>query len=143
MIRNTVIIFMIIFAFLADVCQAEVSAPVLKWQKGGCYSSWCETGWYSSPAVADIYGDGFVEVIASGYSIVVLDGATGSLKWRVNSGTDRSNPTLPNVGRTWPGIVVADIDGDGHFEIVTSTWRRLRIRLRLDRLFQARLAETD
>ena len=33
-----------------------LSAPVLKWQRGGCYSSWCETGWYSSPAVADVGG---------------------------------------------------------------------------------------
>jgi len=26
------------------VCLAEVGGPVLKWQRGGCYSSWCETG---------------------------------------------------------------------------------------------------
>jgi hypothetical protein len=31
-----------------------LQAPVLKWQLGGCFSSWCETGWYSSPAVANI-----------------------------------------------------------------------------------------
>ncbi|MDD5779278.1 MAG: hypothetical protein PHU95_07505, partial [Candidatus Thermoplasmatota archaeon] len=55
--------------------------PVLKWQLGGCFNSWCERGWYSSPAVADLDGDGSVEVIASAYSIVVLDGATGALKW--------------------------------------------------------------
>lgn len=35
-----------------------VIAPFLKWQKGGCYPSWCETGWYSSPAPADLDGDG-------------------------------------------------------------------------------------
>ena len=91
-----------------------VQAPVLKWQRGGCYSSWCETGWYSSPAVADLDGDGQPEVIASAYSIFVLDGATGALEWRVASGHDRSRAGAPDsVGRTWPGIVVADVDEDG------------------------------
>ena len=95
-------------------------SPVLKWQLGGCYSSWCETGWYSSPATADLDGDGQVEVIASTYSIFVLDGSTGALEWQMSSGHDRSVPGAPNVGRTWPGIVLADIDNDGGIEIVTA-----------------------
>jgi hypothetical protein len=98
----------------------DVQAPVLKWQHGGCYSSWCETGWYSSPAVADLDGDGLVEVIGSAYSVVVLDGATGDLEWRVKSGHDRTEPEADNVGRTWPGIVVADVDGNGDLEMVTA-----------------------
>jgi uncharacterized repeat protein (TIGR01451 family) len=98
----------------------SIQAPVLKWQNAGCYSSWCETGWYSSPAVADLDGDGNVEVIASAYSIVVLDGASGALKWRMASGHDRGEPEANNVGRTWPGIVVADLDGNGDLEIVTA-----------------------
>jgi hypothetical protein len=97
-----------------------ISAPMLKWQHGGCFSSWCETGWYSSPAVADLDGDGTLEVIASAYSIVVLDGETGTLAWRVASGHDRSEPGADNVGRTWPGIVVADMDGNKDLEIVTA-----------------------
>jgi hypothetical protein len=99
---------------------AEVAAPVLKWQHGGCYASWCETGWYSSPAVADLDGDGAPEVVASAYSIVALDGATGALRWRVASGHDRSEPGAESVGRTWPGIGLADVDGDGAVEIVTA-----------------------
>ncbi|MFZ6027609.1 MAG: FG-GAP-like repeat-containing protein [Chloroflexota bacterium] len=99
--------------------QAATQAPVLKWQRGGCYASWCETGWYSSPAVADIDSDGKPEVIASAYSIVSLDGATGALEWRVASGHDRSQPAASSVGRTWPGIIVADVDYDGNQEIVT------------------------
>ncbi len=100
--------------------KASFGAPVLKWQLGGCYSSWCETGWYSSPATADLDGDGQVEVIASAYSIFVLDGSTGALEWKMSSGHDRAEPNAPNVGRTWPGIVVADIDQDGALEIVTA-----------------------
>ena len=33
--------------YLPLVKRSGISAPVLKWQRGGCYSSWCETGWYS------------------------------------------------------------------------------------------------
>ncbi len=95
-------------------------APILKWQLGGCYSSWCETGWYSSPATADLDGDGQVEVIASASSIFVLDGSTGMLEWKMSSGHDRSEPGAPYVGRTWSGIVIADLDDDGATEIVTA-----------------------
>lgn len=59
---------------------AAISAPVLKWQRGGCFSSWCQTGWYSSPAVADIDRDGQVEVIWGSYDVVSLNGATGALE---------------------------------------------------------------
>ncbi len=80
---------------------------VLKWQGGGCYSSWCETGWYSSPAVANINSDPQLEVLAGSYDLVALDGETGSLEWRVE-----------NSSRVWPGIVVADLTGNGSLEIV-------------------------
>ena len=115
-----VMVILLIVGGITGRAAAEVSAPVLKWQHGGCFSSWCETGWYSSPAVADLDGDGIMEVIASAYSVVVLDGRTGSLKWRVKSGHDRGEPDADNVGRTWPGIVIVDIDYDGELEIVTA-----------------------
>ena len=97
-----------------------VQSPVLKWKHGGCYASWCETGWYASPAVADLDGDGTMEVIASAYSIVVLDGETGRLEWHMASGHDRGEPGAGNVGRTWPSIVIADVDGNDGLEIVTA-----------------------
>src|SRR5712692_7568307 len=39
----------------ASFAIAGVSAPVLMWQYGGCTSDpYCDTGWYSSPAVVDL-----------------------------------------------------------------------------------------
>jgi uncharacterized repeat protein (TIGR01451 family) len=99
---------------------SSLQAPQLKWQHAGCYSSWCETGWYSSPAVADLDKDGKPEVIGSTYTIFVIDGATGSLKWHMPSGHDRSEPDADAVGRTWPGIGIADLEGNGDLEIITA-----------------------
>jgi hypothetical protein len=87
--------------------KAGVQAPVLKWQRGGCYASWCETGWYSSPAVANIDADPQAEVIAGTYSLVALDGETGVLQWRA-----------VNSQRVWPGVALADLTGDGLLEII-------------------------
>ena len=92
--------------------STTIQAPVLKWQKGGCYSSWCETGWYSSPAVADLDGDGRMEVIGGAYSIFALNGEDGTDHWGA--------PVDPEGGRVWPGIAVADLDGDGGAEIISA-----------------------
>ena len=35
----------------------DVRAPELLWARGGCFASWCQTGWYASPAVVDLDGD--------------------------------------------------------------------------------------
>src|SRR5216117_1051735 len=79
------------------------SAPVLMWQYGGCIPGpYCNTGWYSSPVVADLDGDGQQDVIWGSYDVVALNGANGSLKWRAPSGN-----------RVWPGIAVADLTGNG------------------------------
>ena len=94
----------------ATVQAGGVAQPVLKWQHGGCYSSWCETGWYASTAVADLDNDGKPEVIASPYSLFVLNGEDGSVQWDVD----------PPGGRTWPGVVVADIDDSGDLEIAVA-----------------------
>src|SRR5207302_873856 len=65
--------------------------------------------WYSSPAVADLDGDGQPDVIWGAYDVVALRGDSGSLKWRAPSGN-----------RVWPGIAVADLTGDGTLEVVVA-----------------------
>jgi uncharacterized repeat protein (TIGR01451 family) len=87
-----------------------LQAPVLKWQRGGCYASWCETGWYSSPAVVDLDGDGDQEVIGAAYSITILDGASGAQVRRID----------PDAGRQWPSLAVGDLENDGDLEFVTA-----------------------
>lgn len=85
-----------------------IQVPVLKWNEGGCYNSWCETGWYASPAVADLDGDGNMEVLAGAYTLFILNGEDGSVHRSIDT---------PG-SRVWPGVVVADLDGDDDIEIV-------------------------
>ena len=118
--RNKIPTFLLVLLFLLlgawaiefSVARAvpamAVQAPVLKWQHGGCYSSWCETGWYASPAVADLDNDGNMEVIGATYSLFVLNGEDGSEQWTAD----------PAGSRVWPGVVVADLTGDVDLEIV-------------------------
>jgi hypothetical protein len=92
----------------AGSAWAAVAAPVLKWSYGGCIGGpYCQTGWYASPAVADLDGDGQAEVVWGAYDLVALNGANGSLKWRAASGQ-----------RVWPGVAVADLTGDGTLEVI-------------------------
>jgi len=86
----------------------ELQPPVLKWQHGGCSASWCETGWYSSPAAADLDGDGTMEVLAGAYTLFALNGENGSVQWSIDT---------PG-GRIWPGVVVADIDDNADLEVI-------------------------
>ncbi len=88
-----------------------VAAPVLKWQNGGCQTTWCRTGWYASPAVADLDGDNQPEVIWTDYRVVVVNGEDGTDQWVIPN---------PGGGRGWPSVVVADVDQDSALETVTA-----------------------
>jgi hypothetical protein len=92
----------------APLVWAAVAPPVLKWSYGGCSTGpYCQTGWYASPAVADLDGDGAADVVWGAYDVVALEGANGIEKWRGQSGQ-----------RVWPGVAVADLTGDGTLEVV-------------------------
>ncbi len=91
----------------ASAATTAIAAPVLKWQYGGCFSSWCQTGWYGSPAIVDIDKDGATDVLWASYDLVALNGATGALKWRA-----------ANSQRAWTAVAVADLTGDGSLEAV-------------------------
>jgi hypothetical protein len=89
----------------APTAPAAYGEPELLWQRGGC-GSWCQTGWYSSPAVVDLDGDGEPEVVWAAADVVALRAADGAVVWR-GAGD----------ARVWAGPVVADLDGDGSPEV--------------------------
>lgn len=63
------------------------------------------TGWFSSPAVYDLDGDGEMEIIGAFYTVVVWDA----------QGTELSRITHDE--RVYAPVVVADLEGDGITEI--------------------------
>ncbi len=95
--------------FIGQLVSAAPAYTIAqKWQS--CYpGNWCETGWYASPAVADLDKDGKPEVLWGGYTLMVVTGTNGALKWHTTQ-----------TGRLWPGIVVADLDHNGSLEVVTA-----------------------
>jgi uncharacterized repeat protein (TIGR01451 family) len=111
--RLIAIVVAIIASSFAMTLAAAIGAPsaytlTLKWQR--CYpGSWCETGWYASPAVADIDQDGQPEVLWGGYTLMAVNGSNGAVKWHT-----------AQTGRLWPGIVTADLDHNGSLEVVTA-----------------------
>lgn len=64
--------------------------PKLKYKHAGSLSNWTEESYYNAPVVTDLDDDGNLEIVFSNYSITVLDASSGSTKWRVNSGHDRT-----------------------------------------------------
>ncbi|HSD82743.1 MAG TPA: FG-GAP-like repeat-containing protein [Anaerolineae bacterium] len=80
------------------------------WQR--CPAWYCETGWYASPAVADVDKDGQVEALWGGYTLMAVNGSNGTIKWNRPQGSS---------SRLWPGIVIADLDHNGTLEVVTAS----------------------
>jgi FG-GAP-like repeat len=106
------IILLVCFALTSS---AAVSKPVLKWKNGGC-TNFCETNWYSSPAILPDKS-----VVVSSYTVSRLNGNTGDVIWQAKSGHAVSEGlSVSNSGRTWSGVVVADVNGDSNLNIVTA-----------------------
>jgi hypothetical protein len=102
---------------VAPSALAALGTPVQQWQR--CGPSFCERGWYASPAVVDVDGDGVVEVIGGGYTLLALRGDTGAIEWDYEAD--------PSGGRLWAGSAVADLDGDGDLEIAVVQYRHLSV----------------
>ena len=68
-----------------------------------------ETGWFSSPGLVDLDGDGRLEIVAPFYSTFVYD-AKGRLLGKGQA----------SEGRVYPPSVVADLEGDGVPDIVVA-----------------------
>lgn len=66
-----------------------------------------ETGWFSSPGLADLNGDGRLEIVAPFYSTFVYDAQGHQL-----------GKATATKGRVYAPSVVADLDGDGISEVV-------------------------
>lgn len=110
-----------------------IRAPTPKRQYGGCHSSWCETGGCSSPSVANLDGDGKMEVIAAPYTLFILNGEEDSVQWSID----------PSGSRVWPGVVIADLEGDGDLEIIYPSYdgRNARFLFGQDRARQLALLD--
>lgn len=68
------------------------------------------TAWYSSPAIADLDGDGDMEIVAPFYDVFVYDHEGNVL--------DQEATDNHHYGRVYAPGVVADIDDDGTTEVV-------------------------
>lgn len=103
-----------------SISSGAMGTISLKYTGGGKYATgWCEDAYHGQPVVVDVDKDGSLDILAASYTVQCLDAATGSLKWRFPTGKDR-NTTTDGASqlRTWPGLYVGDIDGDGRNEIV-------------------------
>lgn len=101
---------------LTPTCQSEgSSAPVARPVRVRTMTgdkSWAETGWFSSPGLVDLDGDGKKEIVAPFYSLFVFDSAGKTLA------------TVPEgsytKGRIYAPAVVTDLEGDGVMDIVAA-----------------------
>jgi len=80
-------------------------------------------GFFASPSVADIDGDGDLEVLAAGWDqLVYAIHHTGALAWNLNYDvTDDEEYGFKSGETMWTTPAVADIDLDGVREVVVSS----------------------
>ncbi len=95
----------------------EVQAPVLR---KTLPASWDEN-WLASPAVADLDGDGDMEIVAARHSVLYAWDHDGEPLWRAAWAHSASDPDDHGVSRMWASPVVADFDNDGDLEIAVGS----------------------
>ena len=92
---------------LTTACAAQGRAHLVHRPKFVRRIATGETGWFSSPSLVDLDGDGRKEIVAPFYSTFVFNAKGRQLA--------RATKTQ---GRVYAPSVVADLDGDGKPEIV-------------------------
>ena len=114
-------------AFLTLALVLALGAPAasaagtgITLQKKYTVADYKEESYGVPPVVIDLDGDGKLEVLHGAYTLTVADGATGQIKWQVNSGKDRSTPYV-DYGNTAQMMackfIVKDFNKDGKNEI--------------------------
>ncbi|KAL6077684.1 VCBS repeat-containing protein [Balamuthia mandrillaris] len=105
-------LFLLCIASCVLLSANAFSAPTLLWAyKGPCEDWGCSTGWYSSPAVAELNGERIV--VAATYGVHALFGRNGSTLWSHPQGD-------VGGGRTWPDVAIQDVDNDNSLEVITA-----------------------
>jgi outer membrane protein assembly factor BamB len=99
-----------------------------------CSSTTTNNKSYSTPAVADLDGDGTAEVVAGyggfggtacGGGVIALKGATGELLWHFNlKSLARRLDFFAILHSVFSSPAVVDLDGDGKREVLFGSWDR-------------------
>ena len=89
----------------------------LKWGPKFVEPSRVSWHWASPPTIADVDGDGGLEIAIAGVQYLAVFEADGSVKWRAVN-----KDSTPNTG-----LVAFDFDGDGAAEIVHAAEADLRV----------------
>jgi hypothetical protein len=108
----------VVTASESKVCALSGSNGAEKWCKTGLNSSLDPYG-YSYPSLADMDGDGNVEVVVGD---AIIRGADGTLLARGGRGKGAAPYGGSGVGGTYGALsAVIDLDGDGSLEVVTGS----------------------
>jgi hypothetical protein len=98
---------------VAANASGPVAAPTLRLTLPG---SWDEN-WLASPALADLDGDGKLDVVAARHSVLYAWRADGTPIFQTAFGQSASSSPEHGDTRMWASPVVGDLDGDGQIEI--------------------------
>jgi len=96
--------------------SGPVQVPVLRATLNG---SWDEN-WLASPALADLDGNGTLDIVAARHSVLYAYSGAGTLLWQTAFGVSASNSPEHGSVRMWPSASVGDFDGDGKTDIAVS-----------------------